>query len=54
MSQMGDIDRSPHNRDAALYVHTHVCPECGTTYSCNCSEQDRKENLVCVTCERKG
>ena len=51
---LGDVDRSPHNKDAAFYVHQHECPECGRTYSCNCSENDRHEKLVCTDCERKG
>lgn len=49
---MADVDRSPHNRDAALSVHLHVCPECERTYSCNCSEQDTHEKLVCSDCEK--
>lgn len=50
---LGDINRKPKNQDAALYVHMHVCPECERTYSCNCSENDRHDSLVCVDCERK-
>jgi hypothetical protein len=51
---MSDIDRSPHNKDAALVIHHHICPECGTRYTCNCSEQDRHESLVCTNCEREA
>lgn len=50
---MSDVDRAPHSKEAALSVHTHVCPECHTTYMCNCSEQDRHESLVCINCERE-
>jgi hypothetical protein len=51
---MPDIDRMPHTHEDALTVHTHKCPECGTSYQCNCSQNDRKESVVCTVCERAG
>ena len=54
MTFMSDINRRAKNQHDALQVHTHVCPECGRNYSCNCSAQPEHDKLVCIDCERKG
>lgn len=33
------------------HVHTHVCPNCKRSYSCNCEKQREQTTLVCRDCE---
>lgn len=47
---MSTINRKP-SETTMHHVHTHVCPNCGRPYSCNCAAQLDTKDVVCIDCE---